>query len=86
MPLMKNVKFPANTLIFTESLSNIANLDLFPTEILEDLVYYLPEPVAFNINFAANGIKSTLFISNIGSSLLIILAYLIAAIMCLVLF
>ena len=86
MPLMKNVKFPANALIFTKSLSKIANLDLFPTEILEDLIYYLPEPIAFNINFAANGIESTLFISNIGSSILIVLAYIIAAIICVVLF
>ena len=86
IPLMKNVKFPANAAIFTDHLMNIANLDLFPTAILEDLIYYLPEPVEFNINFAANGIESTLFISNIGSSLLVIIANILAAIICLVLY
>ena len=45
IPLMKNVKFPANAATFTASMMNIANLDLFSTAILEDLVYYLPEPV-----------------------------------------
>ena len=86
IPLMKNVKFPANAAIFTDNMMNVANLDLFPTAFLEDLVYYLPEPVEFNINFAANGMESTLFISNIGSSLLIIMAYILAAIICLVLY
>ena len=86
IPLMKFVKFPANAAIFTDSLMKIANLDTFPTAILEDLVYYLPEPVEFNINFAANGMESTLFISNIGSRLLVIMAYILAAFTCLVLY
>ena len=86
MPLMKNVKYPANALIFTSSLVDIVNLDLLPTEHLEELVYYLPEPVAYNINFAANGIESTLFISNVGSSLLVIVANIIVAIVCLALY
>ena len=86
MPLMKNVKFPANSMIFTSSLMDIVNLDLIPTAILEDLVYYLPEPVVFNVNFAAHGMKSTLLISNIGSKLLLIMLYILVVIMCLVLY
>ena len=86
MPLMKNVKFPANSMIFTGFLMDIVNFDLIPTEMLENLVYYLPEPVAFNINFAANGMESTLLISNIGSNLLMIILYILVAIMCLVLY
>ena len=80
MPLMKNVKYPANALIFTSSLVGIVNLDLIPTEKLEELVYYLPESAAFNINFAANKIESTLFISNIGFSKLVIMAFILVAI------
>ena len=82
MPLMKNVQFPANSMIFTSSLMDIVNMDLIPTEILEDLVYYLPEPVPFNINFAANGMESTLLISNIGSNLLMIMLYILVALIC----
>ena len=43
MPLMKNIKYPANALIFTDFLMNVANLDLVPTEFYEDVIYYLPE-------------------------------------------
>ena len=46
----------------------------------------MPEPVAFNINFSEQGLESTLFIENIGSSLLMILLYILLAIMCLFLY
>ena len=39
MPLMKNIKFPANSLTFNEFLLEIANLDLIPTEWLEEAIY-----------------------------------------------
>ena len=84
--MMNYVKYPANAQIFTSFLVDIVNLDLFPTAIIEDLVYYLPEPIAFSINFAMSGTESTLFISNIGSALLVIMAYIIAALICLVLY
>ena len=67
MPLMKNIKFPANASLFISFLVEIVNLDLIPTEWLEDLIYYLPEETPFNINFEASGIESNLFISNTGS-------------------
>ena len=86
MPLMKNARYPANATIFTSILVTIVGFDLVPTEFLEELVYYLPEPTAYNINFAANGIESTLFISNIGFALLVIMAYILATIICLVLY
>ena len=86
MPLMKNAKYPANANIFTKALVDIVNLDLIPTENLEKKVYYLPEPVAFNINFASNGKESTLFISNIGSSLVVIMLYILVALICVVLY
>ena len=86
MPLMKNARYPANATIFTSILVTIVGFDLVPTEFLEELVYYLPEPTAYNINFAANGTESKLFIRNIGSSILLIIAYILAAFICLVLY
>ena len=73
MPMMKNVKFPANAISFTDFLMEIAHLDLFPTEWFEELIYYLPEQVAFNINFEACGVESKLIIKNIGSAFVIIM-------------
>ena len=86
MPMMKNVKYPANALIFTMFLMEIANLDLIPTEIIEDIAYYLPEPIAFSINFEACGMESTLLISNIGSALLVIFLYALVSILTAVLY
>ena len=57
----------------------MANLDLFPTEWLEEMIYYLPELTPFNINFEAVGIESKPFISNIGSGIWIIFILLIYA-------
>ena len=81
MPMMKNVKFPANAISFTDFLMEIAHLDLFPTEWFEELIYYLPEQVAFNINFEACGIESKLIIKNIGSTFVIIMIYALVATM-----
>jgi len=86
MPMMKNVKYPANAMIFTMFLMNVANLDLIPTEVIEDALYYLPEPFPFSINFEACGIESNLFLSNIGSPLLIIVVYALLAILIAVLY
>ena len=46
----------------------------------------MPEPVAFNVNFAATGMESSLFISNIGSSLVVIMLYILVALICVVLY
>ena len=85
MPMMKNIRFPANASEFTDFLSDIANLDFFPTEWLEIMIYYLPEQVPFNINFEACGIESKLLIKNIGSALVIIIIYLLVALVAAVL-
>ena len=66
MPLMKNIKFPANSLVFNEFLIEIVNLDLIPTEWLEERIYRVRESEAFNINFEASGIETKLFITNVG--------------------
>ena len=66
MPLMKNIKYPANSMIFNENLLDIVNLDLIPTEWLEEAIYKVRETEAFNLNFEACGIETNLFITNVG--------------------
>ena len=75
MPLIQDLKFPANSLIFSEKIMDIANLDIFPTGIIEDLIYYLPESEPFSINFESSGLESNLFIGNIGSAKAIIILF-----------
>ena len=58
---------------------------MFPTEQLEEVIYYLPEQKPLNINFEANGIESTIFISNVGSLIWIIFIYIIIAVLSFVL-
>ena len=57
----------------------LAKFDMIPTEQVEEIIYYLPEQRPLNINFEANGMESTTFISNIGSLIWIILIYIIVA-------
>ena len=64
----------------------IANLDLVSTEEIDVSFYYLPETEAFNINFEACGVESTYYVSNIGSVLWIIYAYMLTALVSLLLF
>ena len=63
----------------------LAKFDMFPTEQLEEVIYYLPEQKPFNINFEANGMESTMFISNIGSLIWIIFIYINLAVLSFVL-
>ena len=86
MPLMKNIKFPANTTIYIAFIMDIANLDLVSTEDIDVSIYYLPETEAYNINFEACGVESTYYVSNIGSVLWIIYAYMLTALVSLLLF
>ena len=59
---------------------DIVNLDLVPTEYIDEKLYYLPESDINNINFYAVGIESHYFIENTGSVLWTIYAYLLLAI------
>ena len=65
---------------------DIANLDLVSTEEIDVSIYYLPETEAYNINFEACGVESTYYVSNIGSVLWIIYAYMLTALVSLLLF
>ena len=42
MPMMKNINFPANTLMFIEFIVETVNFDLYETDELDDYLYYLP--------------------------------------------
>ena len=81
MPLMKNIKYPANSLIFNEFLVEIVNLNIIPTEWLEEIIFRVRESDAFNINFEASGIESNLFINNVGFAIWSVFSYIFAAIL-----
>ena len=78
---MKNIKFPANSLVFNEFLFEIVNLDLVPTESLEELIYKVRESDPFNINFEACGIETNLFISNVGFAIWSLFLYIFYALL-----
>ena len=80
IPLMKYIKFPGNSMIYMSYIIEIATFDLFPTEWIEERLYYLPEKEAFNINFESAGIESTFLVLNIGSAIWISLVFIFLAI------
>ena len=79
---MKNIKYPANSLAFNEILVEIFNLDLVPTEWLEEIIYKVRESESFNINFEASGIETVLFITNVGFCKWCSLFYLLYSLLC----
>ena len=81
MPLMKNIKFPANSLVFIDYLVEIVNLDLIPTEWLENRIYKVRTTESFNINFEASGIESKLFITNVGFAIWSTFLYIFASVL-----
>ena len=81
MPLMKNIKFPANSMVFNKFLVGIVNFDLVPTEWFEKIIYTVRESQAFNINFEACGIETKIFIKNIGFAIWSTFSYIFAAIL-----
>ena len=67
--MIEKLKFPANTMVFVEYIVGIATFDLYPTDYIDEKLYYLPEMYPFNINFEVIGIETTLLLTNIGSVL-----------------
>ena len=68
-------------MIFNENLLDIVNLDLIPTEWLEEAIYKVRETEAFNLNFEACGIETNLFITNVGFAIWNAKLYIFAAIL-----
>lgn len=50
--MLVKLKFPANAMTLTQALIKIAQFDIIETgELLDSLIYILPEQIAFNIGF-----------------------------------
>ena len=81
MPMMQNIRFPANSMTFIEFLVSIVNFDLIPTGWLEEKIYRLRQSEAFNINFEACGIETKQFITNVGFVIWSTYSYIFAAIL-----
>ena len=66
-PMYENLKIPANAMMLTRILIQVASFDLINTaEWIDPYVYYLPEEDAYSINFAQCGYESLLLIVNIS--------------------
>ena len=51
MPLVANLKFPANAALFNEFMIQIAFFDIVPTEYFEKHLWYMPEQEPYNLAF-----------------------------------
>ena len=80
MPLYKDIKYPANALLFTLFIWEVANFDLLPTDSIDDHIHEFPEDEPFNINFEACGLESVHFTVNTGSVFWIIKFFFAAAV------
>ena len=65
--MIKGILFPRNTMVFLAYIIEIATLDLFETDSIDEKLYDLPEQEPFSMNFEAFGIETILFVTNIGS-------------------
>ena len=79
--MLSFVKFPANAMRFNSILLEFATFDLFPTESLENDIYYRPEEEPYTSNFEQSGYEGRLLISNTGSQIWIIYIHLTLALM-----
>lgn len=43
MPLLENLKFPANAVRMNSFMLQIATMDLVPTELIDEMLYYFPD-------------------------------------------
>lgn len=41
--MVEGIKFPSNTMIYMSYIIEIATFDLFPTDQIDEALYYLPE-------------------------------------------
>jgi len=70
--MFENLKFPANSMLVMKQMIKLATFNVIPIELLDELIYFLPENDAFNENFEMVGIESTYFIMNIGFAMWVI--------------
>ena len=77
--MFENLKISANAMILIEQMRTFSNFDMFPMEVIYDQLYYFPDADPFTVNFEMSGTESTLFLSNIGTPLWIMLTMVILA-------
>ena len=67
-PLFNKLKFPGNALSFNEVILQIAKFDMISTgELIDRLIFYLPEEEAYNEGFKNCNYNSTLLVGNIST-------------------
>ena len=66
-------------MLVTSFMIELAQFDIIPTDLVDDLIYYFPECEPFSDNFETVGVESIYMLDNIGFIL-----WLIALIFCLV--
>ena len=76
LPLMDNVRLPANAMTFTQILIQIATFEVVPTDEINSQISYFPEEEPYSLNFSMCGYESLLFILNAGFALYIMHGYL----------
>ena len=79
MAMFENLKISANAMILIEQMRKFSNFDVFPMEVIDEQLYYFPDADPFTVNFEMSGTESTLFLSNIGTPLWIMLTMVILA-------
>lgn len=76
-PLFKHLKFPANSTLLNTFMIKIAQLNLIPTDGINEQLYELKEDqhVPYNSKFAQYEYTTTLFVENMGFALWLIALY-----------
>ena len=68
-PLYEALHFPANASIINRIIISIATLDLLPTNLLNEMIYYLPDMDPYNLNFSMYDYDTTIFVDNMDCNL-----------------
>ena len=82
---MDSVRMPANAMVITEIIIQIATFELVPTDEINSEIAYFPEEEPYSLNFQMCGYESLLFILNAGFPLYIIHAYIALVVLYLIL-
>ena len=72
--------FPANSMMVIESMLQIANFDVVPTEDIDMMIHYWPESEPYSVNYEMAGIESIFFLANIGFVMYLIYIHVFLAI------
>ena len=84
LPLIEGVKVSANAVRIIRVFIEIANLELVPSEDINNEILYFPEDDPYNRNFLECGIESRYFIMEMGLPFYVILGYFILVIIYLI--